>query len=245
MNDNSFEIIVRGNVLIKCIDSKNKITTSQKDTIKKIWDKECKIKNYKIFNDEVLSFVDIHKENHNVIVSAKFTEYKNVLASRKKPQLGLSIKQIGVSGIIIIECKKQFILFATRSTDTTEYPRYLELVPSGNIDKSVLRDNGTIDYISKIKEEFKEETGLSPKYIKQVKSFCFVYDKKNQVFDVVCLIALDIDPKRIIESFKKVSEYKNPQLVPLEDLYNFVRQNKQKIVPTSLAILECFINLQK
>ncbi|MEM3008196.1 MAG: hypothetical protein QXW38_09665 [Candidatus Nitrosotenuis sp.] len=242
MNNNSFEIVERGNIIIKCVNS-SFIVDSKKDAIQKIWNEECKNKNYKLFNGEALSIVDIHKEGRNIIVNTKFTEYKNILASRKNPQLGLNIKQLGVSGITIVDHQKKFILFSARSADTTEYPGYLELVPSGNIDKSVLLNDGTVDYISKIKEEFKEETGLSPTDIKDVKSFCLVYDKVNQVFDVGCLIYLDIEVKEIIKSFNKVSEYGIPELVPREALTDFMKQNQQKIVPTSLAILECFINM--
>lgn len=245
MIKNSFKIIQKGNVIVKRVDVPNKISDSNKANIEKIWHEEYKNKNSKIFNGEVLSFVDVHSNHGNVAVSATFTEYKNVLASRKKSDLGLNIKQIGVSGITIVtDQKKEFVLFSTRSSDTTEYPGYLELVPSGNIDKSTILKDDTIDYISKINEEFVEETGLSNNDIKKVTSFCFVYDTGNEVYDVGCIIHADAEKNKILEGFSSVSEYKNPKLIPMSSLEEFVGKNQQKIVPTSLAMLECFFGLE-
>lgn len=242
MTKSDFEVIGKGNIIVRCIDSSNQVINSNKEIIEKIWSEECKNKNYRLFNGEVLFLIDIRYENADIIVDTKFTEYKNVLASRKKPELELNIKQVGVSGIIVVEDdKKRFILFSTRSNDITEYPGHIELVPSGNIDKSVFRSNGTIDYISKLKEEFHEETGLSFDHIKEVKSICFVYDKKNQVFDIGCLIILHLNRTKLIKSFTKVNEYENPEFVPIESLNDFMKRNEKKIVPTSLALLKCFL----
>lgn len=241
MNENTFEIIQKGNVIIRCNDSSTHILDSNNKIIEEVWSEECKNK-HGLFNDDVLSFIDVKKENTDIIVNAKFTEYKNILASRKKPELGLSIRQIGVSGITLVEeNQKKFILFSTRSHDITEYPEYIELVPSGNIDKSVLQTDGTVDCIAKLKGEFSEETGLSIEYIKKIKSICLVYDKNNQIFDVGCLIELNMDRNTILESFTKVNEYKNPELIPIRDLPNFINKNKERLVPTSLALLECFL----
>ena len=230
MTESDFEIIGKGNIIVRCTDSSNQIINSNKEIIEKIWSEECKSKNYKIFNGDVLSLIGIHGENADIVVDTKFTEYKNVLASRKKPELQLNIKPVGVSGIIVVEDdKKRFVLFSTRSDDITEYPGHIELVPSGHIDKSVFLSNGTIDYISKLKEEFHEETGLSSDHIKEVRSICFVYDKKNQVFDIGCLIILHLNKTKLIQSFSKVSEYKNPEFIPIESLNDFMKRNKKKL----------------
>ena len=242
MTEIDFEIIGKGNIIVKCTDPSNQKITSNKEIIEKIWSEECKRKNYKIFNGDVLSFVGIHSENTDIVVDTKFTEYKNVLASRKKPELQLNIKPVGVSGIIVVEDNaKRFVLFSTRSNNVTEYPGHIELVPSGNIDKSVFLPDGTIDYILKLKEEFHEETGLSSDHIKKVKSICFVYDKKNQVFDVGCLIILHLNKTELIQNFIQVNEYENPEFVPIENLNNFMKINKKNIIPTSLALLKCFL----
>lgn len=241
MNENRFEIIQKGNVIVRHVNLSLHISNSNKKIIEDLWSEECKNK-HGIFNGDVLYFIDVKNENNDIVVDAQFTEYKNVLASRKKSELGLNIKQIGVSGIIVVEeNSKKFVLFSTRSDDVTEYPEYIELVPSGNIDKSILRMNGTVDYISKLKEEFFEETGIPIEHINKIKSMCLVYDKNNQIFDIGCLIELNIAKKVILEYFAKVNEYKNPEFISINDLHDFVNKNKKKIVPTSLALLKCFL----
>lgn len=242
MNENTFEVIQKGNVIVRHVDLSLHISNSNKKIIEDLWSEECKYKKHGLFNGEVLHFIDVKSENNNIIIDAGFTEYKNVLASRKKPELGLNIKQIGVSGIILVEeNSKKSVLFSTRTDGVTEYPEHIELVPSGNIDKSILRMDGTVDYISKLKEEFFEETGMPTEYINKIKSICLVYDKNNQIFDIGCLIELNVAKNMILERFAKVNEYKNPEFIPIEDLHDFINKNKKKIVPTSLALLKCFL----
>ncbi len=242
MNDKLFETIQKGNIIVKHVNLSFSISDRNKKIIDEIWIEECK-KRPNLFNGETLSFLSIKKENNNIIVSGQFTDYKNALVSRNKPDLGLNIIQIGVSGITLIEeNNKKFILFSIRTDKVTDYPGYIELVPSGNIDKSVLLKDGTIDYVTKLKEEFFEETGVPTKYIKKIKSICLAYDCSNQVFDVGCSIELTVGKNEIIKTFSKVTEYKNPQFIQIDDLENFINKNKIRLVPTSLAILECFFD---
>lgn len=239
INNDSFEIISFKKVIIRLVLPLK--LNYDHEAMERIWRDICSKKSNKLFNSKVLTFHDSYEINNMLIVKGSFLDYKIVISTRKEPSLGLKIKQIGVSGIIIVnDNNEKYILFATRSPKTTEYPGFIELVPSGNIDESVVRSDGTIDYISKIKEEFSEETGLELDSIDNIANLCFVKDKLNQVYDICCLINIKSSKENILEKFERVSEYIHPKLVPLSSLTCFIEENYKKIIPTSLAILSNF-----
>ena len=240
MVENSFEIIFQGEIHIENFPILE--LKYDPDKLDQIWKKICIQKNNKLFNGKVLIFLGSFKQNDRLIVKAGFVDYKIVISSRLEPSLGLKIKQIGVSGITLLhDDGDDYILFSTRSSETTEYQNFLELVPSGNIDESALESNGTINFSTKLVDEFVEETGLKKSSIQEINPFCFVLDKKNQVYDVCCKINIIGSKSNMIKNFKNVSEYKNPEFIPLISLQKFIDNNYEKIVPTSLAILSVFI----
>ena len=232
----SFETIFEGNIILK--NSMLDKISYDEEKLEKTWNEFCKKKNDQLFNDRVLTYIDSFQQNDELVINAGFVDYKIVVSSRIEPDLGLNLQQIGVSGITIIhENDSEYVLFSSRSSKTTEYPNFLELVPSGNIDESALKNDGYIDYSSKLIGEFVEETGLNKSYIQKIEPKFLVFDKKNQVYDVCCRILISDSRNHIIEAFQNVSEYEKPILIPLNSLSEFVSENFHKIVPTSLAIL--------
>jgi len=240
MKNNSYKIIEKGNIILRNNPFSLDIS-KQQEVIEEVWRKESK-KNPSIFNADVLSFIDLTKHNDKIYVDVYFTEYKNVIASRKISELQLNIKQVGVSAITFVNDEERYVLFSTRSRNNTEYPEYIELVPSGNIDRSALQKDNTIDYISKLQDEFSEETGMSVKDIKKIQSMCLVYDENNQIFDVGCIIEINVERNEIIKCFKKINEYTTPQFIRENNLSEYIKKNREKIVPTSLAILDCIVD---
>lgn len=240
-NKNSFEIIPVDDILIENIASP--AIKFDQEKIERVWKKICYKKNNKLFNGKVLTYISLLKQNNTIILKGSFVDYKLVISSRSEPSLGLTIKQVGVSGITFVnDGGVEYILFSTRSSENTEYPDFLELVPSGNIDNSTLKPDGTIDYSNKLIEEFVEETGLDKQCIQEIKTLCLVKDNQNQVFDICCKINILNSKSNIISSFKSVSEYEKPEFVPIHLLSNYIKNNHDRIVPTSLAILSYFLN---
>ncbi len=240
MKNNSFEIIHFDDIIIK----NSTIQNLEFDQVKleKVWKNLCKQKNNKLFNGKVLVYIDSFKKNDTLVMNAGFVDYKIAVSSRIEPSLGLKIKQIGVSGITLISDENdKYVLFSSRSSDNTEYPNFLELVPSGNIDNSSLRSDGKIDFSSKLIEEFVEETGLTKNCIQEINTLFLVIDNVNQVFDICCEIKISSSKLNIIETFQKVSEYGKPELVLLSSLSDYVKKNHERIIPTSHAILSHFI----
>jgi len=232
-----FTIVHVGQVILKNISLSQPINYD-KEKIDKIWNEKYKKINNTIFNDKVLTFHDSFINGKILTVTGKYEDYSLVISSREDSSLKLNIKQIGVSGAILLnDTSGLSLLFAIRSVNSTEYPGFLELVPSGNLDTIILKKNGQIDYIEKIFQEFQEETGLSNDVLKNVSCIGLVFDPQNQVYDVCCLLEITSSKNEIIKSFEKVSEYVQPKLIPVNTLSDFVKKNRKKITPTSLGII--------
>lgn len=235
------EIISIGKIVLKHVIYDINISDEKKKQISHYWNNVIKSRNESIHNDQVLHFVRINP-NNNTEIEVSYTDYKNIIVDREFLNFELNIFQVGVSGLILNKNNHDSsILFAKRSNDVTEYPNFYELVPSGNLDKLVLLNDGTIDYTTKIIQEFEEETGLSSSIIDNLTPVCFVKDNHNHVFDICCILEINIEPQLIIKSFKTISEFNSPHFVSLDNLKSFMEENHSKIVPTSKALIRCFL----
>ena len=119
----------------------------------------------------------------------------------------------------------------------------MELVPSGHIDQKLIIDKFS-KFDSNLINEFIEETSLNYKSIKKLLFLCIVKDKQNFVYDICNIIELNID-KNIILKHWKSSEYSKPIFVPISLLLKFVEKNHNKMVPTSIGIIDCYLRKNK
>ena len=242
-NSNKYKIIATGNIDLQEIKSNpqtERLIDENKKAIEDTWLDASK--NKKMFNGVLLNICEINKKKDKIEINGNFVEYKNFFA-QTKTGLDLGIKPIGVSGITIFkEANTEYVIIAKRSENVTQYPNFFELVPSGSIDKKCINTDGTIDYKSKLLSEFTEETGLSKNLVKDISSFVFVLDTDHNVYDIGCKILLDAEKKLIEEKFKDSEEYSDPIFIAVNELNNFVKTQKNLIVPTSMALINAYIN---
>ena len=237
----NYEIIAKGEIILKHITQCENFSEQLQSQISTYWNDYIRSKNKSAFNDKVLRFVRINPTNKNMI-EVTYTDYKNIIVNREFLNSSLEISQIGVSGLALVKEQNDFfVLFAKRSKAVTEYQGFYELVPSGNLDKSVLDKDETINFRAKILDEFEEETGLPRSAVNNVSSFCLVKDNVNHVYDVCCILELAVDRNSLNDSFKNVSEFHSPCFVDIKNLKNFLNKNDLDIVPTSKAILQHFL----
>ncbi|MEW6202664.1 MAG: hypothetical protein AB1546_11845 [bacterium] len=238
------EIIGYGNIVVRWTAdrARDKRLARNRAAIEKIWREAVEESGGKLFNGLLLNFVGLEKRRTGIEVRGSFVEYKHFIVQRRHPELELGIKPIGVSGIIIFsDSGVENAVFAERGGDTTEYRGFLELVPSGGIDRECADENGIVDYKSKLLSEFAEETGLSNDCIMDISEFAIVLDTKDKVYDICCRISVDARKEIIIKKFRDSKEYKSPVFVPVSELKKFVRSNRKSLVPTSIALVDAFI----
>jgi len=244
----NYEIVAIGNIQLRTKnDSKtDEILARNREAIEEIWKIAQKEKGGKLFNGTLPNFIRVDKKlGRETEITCHFVEYKSFLSQRKQPALKLGIKPIGVSGIIILEENgNKYVVFAKRGSDTTEYPGFLELAPSGSIDKECADLNGIVDYQSKLLSEFEEETGLSKKRVKDISGFALVLDVDHNVYDICCEIIL-LEKRQSVAAEFVSKEYKPPVFVDMKDLNSFIKTNSSSIVPTSMALIAAYEQNQK
>lgn len=239
---NNYEIVAIGNIHMRTIQNSSieEILAQNRDAIEEIWQKAQREKGGKLFNGTLPNFVSVNQERERVEILGHFIEYKQFLTQRKRPDLKLGIKPIGVSGIIVLkDAGDDYLVFAKRSNNITEYPGFLELVPSGSIDKECVDADGVVNYQSKLLSEFMEETGLSKEHVKEISGFAFVLDMVHNVYDIGCEILLEMKKELFAQKFSS-KEYSVPVFVALNNLDSFIEANVESIVPTSMALIEAY-----
>lgn len=243
-----YEVVAIGKIQMRTIrdPQAEKILAQNQNAIEEIWETALQEKGGNLFNGTLPSFIRVEKKGEDTIeIISHFLEYKQFLAQKKSPALKLGIKPIGVSGIIVLEANgHEYVVFAKRADHITEYPGFLELVPSGSIDKEYADANGMVDYRSKLLSEFVEETGLSKDYVKKISGFAFVLDKNHNVYDICCEILLEAKRELVAHELSS-EEYDALVFVAMKDLNSFIKTNVGSIVPTSMALIEAYRQSKK
>ena len=239
----NYKIVAIGDIQMQTIQNSQteKILAQNRDAIEQIWQKTLNEKGGKLFNGTLPNFIRVDKKKDRIEIIGHFIEYKHFLAQRKQPDLKLGIRPIGVSGIIVLEENgNKYVVFAKRTNNITQYPGFFELVPSGSIDKECADVNGIVDYQSKLLSEFVEETGLSKNYVKEISGFAFVLDVSDNVYDICCKILLEAKKELVVAEFSS-KEYNKPVFVAMNDLDSFIKTNFDSIVPTTVALIEAYV----
>lgn len=217
---------------------------SQRSDIERLWCQALE-RNPALFNDRVLSIIDIEGLSNDaisphLILHTCFVEYKTVMAAKDIPALNAIISPIGVSGITICsDALNEYLVFAERSSSVTQYPGYMELVPSGNISDEMLTSLGTIDYKCQLMQEWLEETQQTNiASIESIQEVALVYDRQANVYDICCVMRASLSPSVLEEGLMSSPEYSKPMVVPISDAAVFIQRHHNRIVPTSLLLLE-------
>ena len=238
-----FNIIAKGDVSLVLKKTNLVLPTNTKKKIDEIW-KHLKNNNVSLHDGKSAIVKNIKKKSQDTIVDIVFLDYSTIIVDRENPDLNIGVSQIGVSGMIILNKDKK-IVFAHRGKSTTEHSGQLELVPSGNLDNSIIIKNDTVDYVSKLVQEFEEETGIPISYIQKLVTLGLVRDNVNKIYDVCCLLELNMNEKDFQLEFVESTEYSEPIIIRIDELESYLEKNYNRIVPTSKALIECYLDNTK
>lgn len=172
------------------------------------------------------------------VLYGRFVPYRYYIAQRRDPTLGLAILPLAVSGLVI--CEGQ-VAFARRSERTTQYPGWIELVPSGGLDAESLRADGTVDHRAQLTRELIEETGIPETEILSIEPIVLLCDRVDQVVDLASVIEVRSSARAIAETtVAQGAEYRSLEWVPAAQLRSFAESRRAEMVPTSRALCEVF-----
>lgn len=215
-------------------------TVSEQATeVGRIWQEALSKPGNRMFNGTLLSYLSHQVQGNRLEMTGHFVDFKSFYAQYSQG-VELGIKPVSVSGMIVATFnQKKQVLFARRADWVTQNPGQLELVPSGGLDRPCALEDKRVDYQQKLREEFTEETGLEVSLIEKIQPMLLVYDDREKVYDICCVISLNQEDT-LAESLK-TGEYSQFEWVPVDDLAGYVNTRYQRLVPTSIAICQAYV----
>ena len=167
-----------------------------------------------------------------------FVPYRWFVAQLRAPELFevLRVRPVAVSGVL---SGPDGVVFGRRSAGGAQFPGWWELAPSGGLDRACRRADGTIDYIGKVVEELVEETGCPAARLTRIRPFAAVEDTTTRSVDIGVELSTDLTRAELERHAQANAsgEYDTIEIVPREDIADFVRRCEGEVVEVSCALL--------
>ena len=236
-----YEIVQCDKISLKALQNGNSFNQYKKK-INNLWESDPLVNQGVVFNGSLLMLEEIDQVSLSEInLIGKFTGYKYFYISRNYENIPYRINPIGVSGIIFAKdsADNLYTMVGKRSNSVSNYPGYYELLPSGSVDDLYWNpDTGLIDYEKNLITEFKEETGLEQSVIKEINILGLIHDRKENYYDITCEIILKESYKEIEGNLNLNSEYDEILFLPVDKLEEFLLNERDYLVPTSVGLIE-------
>jgi len=203
--------------------------------IEEIWRSEKERRKETLFNGRLFSVETAEPKR----IVGWLAEYKWFLAQRRDPNLGriLRIYPLAVTGLLVCA---DGVVFGRRADHVEQDAGLWELVPSGGIDGSASRPDGSIDLIQHLLTELVEETGITASMIASPpQPVALIGDDKANVWDVGFVVRTDASKATIISSFASLEnrEYTALEVIPVSRLSDFMSDRGPSIAPVSSALV--------
>lgn len=204
---------------------KIELSDAENQEVERLWEAEVQqFGKANRFNGSLFAFV--RNESDRLLV--REVEFKHYVAQVRNPELKIKLKiaPVGISGVILWQDR---VLLGKRSQEVFNHPGKWELVPAGSLSHQHLED-GQIDYIKAISEEFEEETGLGLSTMANLKPLLLVHDIEGDIWDVCIQIELNqsVNAESLQRGEYEVFRWETPKTI--------VNSNDD-CLPTTLAIL--------
>lgn len=211
------------NIELKITDKQLHFAENELAEIEYIWSKRPK----NVYNGHIVAIDSYQYINGNLILNCLITEYKYIYTVRSK------ITPLAVSGICFDNANNTLLSVRNQVTD---YSGSYELIPSGGIEATTIKEN-PLGYKQQLVKEFVEELGntVSIQHIKNIENLGICYDAISKTMDICMRINYDGDFRK--ETINTNKEYKNHSM--LIDNISSVKQSLhgKNVVYTTQEIL--------
>jgi hypothetical protein len=201
------------------------------EIVEGIWQSDTRESGSQLFDGKILCATEVSATG----LLACTMPYRFFYAQRQSEIVrdALQIKAVAVSGLIFHHDK---LYFGRRSLSVTQYPDFVELVPSGSLDANLSVSNGKADFRRQLVEELTEEIGIDE--VSDIEPLFLILDYLENTWDICCRITLL--PGVIVSTGRGVNskEYQEIIAVSLSELTGFLKTNKGYLVLTTQIILQ-------
>ncbi len=198
-----------------------------------IWQAASEQSDSKLFDGKILCALEISSK----ALVCSIIPYRFFYAQRQSNMIrnALQIKVVAVSGLIF---HHGLLYFGRRSLSITQYPNFIELVPSGSIDADSVVTNGKADFCKQLENELIEELSVKKKAVSSIEPLLLAFDRQENTWDICCRIILKADATKSIDKNFESQEYQEIICVHLTELVNFLKANAKCLLPTTQVILQ-------
>jgi hypothetical protein len=204
--------------------------------VEEIWRAEKALRGDKLFNGRLFSVESAEPGR----ILGWLAEYKSFLAQRRDPSLdqALRVHPLAVTGLLLCE---DAVVFARRADHAEQDAGLWELVPSGGVDGSSGKPDGSLDLVQQVLTELAEETGVcAAEMIGPPKAFAMVCDSQSHVLDVGIILRTGLSKLSVTTAFASSEnpEHVALEMVPIAELAEFINRRGQELAGVSSALLD-------
>jgi 8-oxo-dGTP pyrophosphatase MutT (NUDIX family) len=212
------------------------LSPSVRNCIEDIWTAEQQRRGNKLFNHKLFSISAIDSAGH---ITGWLVEYKWFLAQRRDPSLydALRVRPLAVTGLL--HCAEG-IVTGRRSRHVEQDAGFWELVPSGGVDGSTARPDGSISLDDQLLAELEEEVGITRQMIvSPPEPFATVYDEDTHVLDIGVVLRTNLSKAAVISTFNSLEnrEYVELECLPRGRVEDLAEPFRHKLASVSRALL--------
>lgn len=191
--------------------------------VEKMWNEESRKRT--LFDGELFSINSVEPAR----LIGNFVSYRYYLAQQQYP--ALRIRPLSISGIVRTQDR---YLVGRRAATVTQYPGCYELVPSGGVDREVLKGHELLLKDQWLKE-FEEETLFTKQDIASWGDALLVWDHQSDSFEWIQEVVLNPE---CLDRNEASKEYENLEWIPADEIDVWIAQHEGQFVPLSLALLQ-------
>jgi 8-oxo-dGTP pyrophosphatase MutT (NUDIX family) len=166
------------------------VLASDLDRVENIWRELGKRAERPPYEGTIINALGIAEIGTDIRIDCGLMRYRCLVA--RAYQRLQSIRPVAVSGFIERSAPGGGeILLGRRALDATTHAGWYEATPSGGLEVSDVRIDGSIDIFGRLARELAEETGIDPAVIKEWKPFGLYYDDPTGTIDIVVKLVID------------------------------------------------------
>ncbi len=180
------------------------------------------------------------------LVTGHLTEYRRVVAQIESPglfaaagsgpQTNLVVRPLAVCGVL--HCAGG-VAIGRRHAAAIYQAGMWQLPPAGSVDAGAMNDDGMADLRRQLLNELREELGLGPDTVGEMRPLCIVEHPGSHVADLGLALATDLTAEMVLAAHKSGGngEYQELRIVPEDRLAAFLAEAGESLVPPAREFL--------
>lgn len=215
------------------------LNAAQRRVVDKVWERGVAQLGDALHDSPILVHRGHETQGSLTTIHGDYQPYRYYYAQCRGEDIDCGMNPIGVSGLTVLcENGVQAVVLGQRGPKVAWYSGAWECVPSGGVDRSCARRDGTVDFAAMLLREFEEETCLSADTVRRVTPCALILDPAARTYDVCCELELTTTRDELVGAMSRSEEYSEVLVVAEDELEDCLRRLGDELIPLSRALIE-------